>query len=210
MLDELRAAADGDEEAKERLDSLLKEDENQGPAIHAMSIGIGDVAAALMPGGEAIQAIDDTTGAVKSLADQMKERQQGLLGAQIGKSQAEVARLMGTRGGQGKIGSLISGMTGTGRNDAMDAFGGLGGRYSGGGMPSRYTPPVKDFVYRGGSQGGVITPLNTRDEFLGMKKGGAIDKFGGGAVVININGGDEARVYRVVRKALAAHTKRGH
>jgi hypothetical protein len=72
-------------------------------------------------------------------------------------------------------------------------------------MESNTESPVDDFIYRGGSSGGVITPINTKDEFLGMKPGGAIDRAarGGssGTVVINING-DTATIVRVVTDVL--------
>jgi hypothetical protein len=72
-------------------------------------------------------------------------------------------------------------------------------------MESMTDSPVEDFIYRGGSSGGVITPINTKDEFLGMKPGGAIDRAarGGssGTVVINING-DTATIVRVVTDVL--------
>jgi len=35
---------------------------------------------------------------------------------------------------------------------------------------------VDDFIYRGDETGGQITPINKKDEFLGMKAGGAIQK----------------------------------
>lgn len=65
----------------------------------------------------------------------------------------------------------------------------------------------EDFIFRGNASGGNITPINHRDEFLGMKPNGPVDQAlasrrGGGMVNIHINGGDESRVYAVVKKAL--------
>jgi len=66
--------------------------------------------------------------------------------------------------------------------------------------------PAQDFIYRGDAGGGTITPFNSADDLLGMKAGGAIDKaLGAGgmsSVTININGGDTAQIYSVVKKAM--------
>lgn len=68
---------------------------------------------------------------------------------------------------------------------------------------------VEDFIYRGNELGGRITPINQKDQFLGMKPNGPIDQVlgrrgggGGGTVNIHISGGDESKVYAVVKKAL--------
>jgi len=53
--------------------------------------------------------------------------------------------------------------------------------------------------------------LNSKDDILAMKPGGAVEEYvkstgggmgKGGNVTININGGDEARVFEVVKKAM--------
>jgi hypothetical protein len=48
--------------------------------------------------------------------------------------------------------------------------------------------------------------LDSKDDVVAMKPGGAIDQYmkgkGGGNVTININGGDEARIFEVVKKAM--------
>jgi len=78
--------------------------------------------------------------------------------------------------------------------------------------------PVNDFIYRGDSLGGVITPINKRDEFLGMKPGGPVEgalkdmkgpavAYAGATprptnVTVNINGGDLGKVYEVVKTVL--------
>ena len=64
--------------------------------------------------------------------------------------------------------------------------------------------PVNDFIYRGGATGGVITPINTADQLLGMKPGGPVDRAGrggSGTVIINING-DTATIVRTVKDVL--------
>ena len=67
---------------------------------------------------------------------------------------------------------------------------------------------LEDFVYRGDGVRGTIHPIDERDTFVGMKPGGAIDRAvggggGGGGVIININGGDERRVFDVVKRVLS-------
>lgn len=64
--------------------------------------------------------------------------------------------------------------------------------------------PVEDFIYRGGASGGVITPINSADQFIGMKPGGSVERAGrsaGGTVIINING-DTATIVRTVKDVL--------
>jgi hypothetical protein len=76
---------------------------------------------------------------------------------------------------------------------------------SGTGFPLEFNKPVKDFVYRGDGTRGSITPIDRADEFYGAKPGGAIDQAlrgTGKSVVININGGDEGRVYSIVKRIL--------
>jgi hypothetical protein len=68
-------------------------------------------------------------------------------------------------------------------------------------------PAFDDFIYRGDAGGGTITPINRADELLGAKPGGpiagAMAGMGGPRMVqININGGDTAQIYSVVKKAM--------
>lgn len=79
--------------------------------------------------------------------------------------------------------------------------------YAGTGLDTIIEPLAQDFIYRGDGTRGNITPIDTADQFFGAKPGGAIDRAitgsgGGKAVVININGGDEGRIYAVVKKVL--------
>lgn len=64
---------------------------------------------------------------------------------------------------------------------------------------------VDDFIYRGGASGGIITPINSADDFIGMKPGGNVERAGrggtGGTVVVNING-DTATIVRVMKDVL--------
>lgn len=69
---------------------------------------------------------------------------------------------------------------------------------------------MKDFVYQsgGGFAQGTITPINRADQLLGAKPGGPVaEAVGGGrsnVVNITINGGDQARTYETVKRALRA------
>lgn len=70
---------------------------------------------------------------------------------------------------------------------------------------------VEDFIYRGNGANGSITPIDTADQFIGMRPGGAIDRAmtagsqngSGGTVNINVYG-DERRMFDVVKRALRA------
>jgi hypothetical protein len=96
-------------------------------------------------------------------------------------------------------------------------IGGVGGVSAGGrrrlteggddeGGDTTITNAADDFVYRGDGVRGTLTPIDERDTFVGMKPGGAIDRAvnggGGGSVTVNIYGGDERRVYDVVKRVL--------
>lgn len=74
-------------------------------------------------------------------------------------------------------------------------------------------PESQDFLYRGGVMGGTITPINKADEFLGAKPGGPVAGMlagaGGNITTININGGDTAKIYEVVKRAVNASSKPG-
>lgn len=65
---------------------------------------------------------------------------------------------------------------------------------------------MQDFLYRGGAMGGTVTPINQADQLLGAKPGGPVDKalggMNGGQVIINISGGDTAKIYEVVKRAM--------
>lgn len=75
-------------------------------------------------------------------------------------------------------------------------------------------PPVDDFIYRGNGANGSITPIDTSDQFVGLRPGGAIDQAvngrngpagrggGGGNFTVHIHGGDERRVFDVVKRVL--------
>lgn len=70
---------------------------------------------------------------------------------------------------------------------------------------SRVVAGVHDFISqdRGGTT--VITPIDRADQVTGQKPGGPIaaaGRAGGGNVNISINGGDERRVFDVVRRAI--------
>lgn len=71
---------------------------------------------------------------------------------------------------------------------------------------SRVDAGVHDFISQDRGGRTVITPINRADQVMGVKPGGpvanAASRGGGGNVNISINGGDERRVFDVVRRAI--------
>lgn len=70
---------------------------------------------------------------------------------------------------------------------------------------SRVNPGVHDFISQNRGGQTVITPIDRADQVTGQKPGGPIaaaGRGGGGNVNISINGGDERRVFDVVRRAI--------
>lgn len=66
----------------------------------------------------------------------------------------------------------------------------------------RYEQQHNDFIYR---RDGTVIPINRSDEIMGYRPGGPIERAGGGGgapVTIHVHGGDEARVYNTVQRAL--------
>lgn len=69
---------------------------------------------------------------------------------------------------------------------------------------------VNDFIYRGDGRSGSITPIDTADQFVGMKPGGAIDRAGGlgrGVVINNLTineSGNPQKTLQMVKQAIAA------
>lgn len=61
-----------------------------------------------------------------------------------------------------------------------------------------------DFIYRGDGYSGSITPIDANDTMVGFRPGGPVANSGGigGNVQVNVYGGDEQRVFRVVQMAL--------
>ncbi len=99
----------------------------------------------------------------------------------------------------GSAGAVISGLRSGGvsvKEAALAKALGIGG------VAADMTPPVEDFIYRGGGGNGKITPIDSNDEFFGAKPGGPLMGGGSKTVNISINGGDEAKVYAVVKKVL--------
>lgn len=76
----------------------------------------------------------------------------------------------------------------------------------GSGFSPEVTPEVDDFIYRGNGVRGSITPIDPADVLVGSKEQGALDRVsgGGGNVSISIYGGDEQRIFDVVKRALRA------
>lgn len=62
-----------------------------------------------------------------------------------------------------------------------------------------------DFIYRGNGVRGTITPIDSQDTLVGSKEHGALDRMSGGSTInISIYGGDERRIFDVVKRALTA------
>jgi hypothetical protein len=131
------------------------------------------------------------------------------LAGQLGMDAGVVGSRLRTRRGQTDLIRRINELEG---NEAAIALGkalGVQGQYT-----PREKPELGDFIYRGDGMGGTLTPISSRDQFLGLYEGSPIarglNRTGGGSgnVVININGGDEQVVYRTVKKALQARGRR--
>jgi hypothetical protein len=65
----------------------------------------------------------------------------------------------------------------------------------------------EDFIYQSRGDRALITPISSQDSVVGAKPGGALSNLagragGGGNVNIHINGGDERRVFDVVKRAI--------
>lgn len=73
-------------------------------------------------------------------------------------------------------------------------------------MDYRRAAPMRDFISQDRGGRTVITPIDRADQVMGMKPGGPVatagSRGGGGNVNISINGGDERRVFDVVRRAI--------
>jgi hypothetical protein len=82
---------------------------------------------------------------------------------------------------------------GGGEGDFPDGLGGIEGR------------GVHDFIYRGDGVRGQITPIDTADQFIGMRPGGPVERGAqrdGGTVNVHIHGGNLNEVYGTVRRVL--------
>ncbi|NBP25687.1 MAG: hypothetical protein EBU81_14300 [Proteobacteria bacterium] len=64
-----------------------------------------------------------------------------------------------------------------------------------------------DFIYQNRGSQSIVTPISSQDSVIGAKPGGALSNLAGraggaGNVNIHINGGDERRVFEVVKRAI--------
>jgi hypothetical protein len=91
-------------------------------------------------------------------------------------------------------------LSGTANEGEMSGLG------EGAGIARTLGRQAHDFVYQDRGGRSVLTPIDREDQVVGMKPGGAIanatGRGGGGNVNITINGGDEARIFQVVRRAI--------
>jgi len=65
----------------------------------------------------------------------------------------------------------------------------------------------EDFIYQNRGGQSIVTPISSQDSVIGAKPGGALSNLAGraggaGNVNIHINGGDERRVFEVVKRAI--------
>ena len=198
--DMLDAINQGDEET---LNDLLEADRAIEGSMNQFGEDLTDRSNGL-PG--VVSEAKDIEKAVRDLPRMMQISE---LAGQLGMDAGVVESRLRNRRGQADLIRRINELEG---NEAAIALGkalGVQGQYT-----PREKPELGDFIYRGDGMGGTLTPISSRDQFLGLYEGSPIarglNRAGGGAgnVVININGGDEQVVYRTVKKALQARGRR--
>ena len=137
-----------------------------------------------MGDGIAVSALPDAI----ATADAKMRLLEGLTEAQL-QDPALVGRLLGGTATPQDIGGLAADRQGIARA-----------------LGSRLAPTPNDFIYQNSGGRSVITPINSEDQIMGMRPGGPIanatGRGTGGNVTINVNGGDERRVFEVVRRAI--------
>jgi len=149
---------------------------------------------------EAQKKQDEQTKATEEVSETMEsiERRKAaakildVLGSQV--SERDMQALLGGGAGAAQTASKLGAGLSDEQRAAMD-----------GALSFFKTGAMNDFVYRGGARGGTITPINKADQLLGGKAGGPLaDALGGGGnnVTININGGDTAKIYDTVKRAM--------
>jgi hypothetical protein len=138
-----------------------------------------------------------TTDAVNQLLETMRQEQLAKLTGATGLSARKLQNLLQQGfAGEQQIVSAVRGAVGGGGITEMQAREYLGL------LNLEYGAPMNDFIYQGGRGGRArVTPISSQDDFYGAKPGGPVLE-GKAPVTININGGDEARVYRVVKDVL--------
>lgn len=186
-------------DTRKHLDKILTKDKKLGDALARSNLPDAIVAAQIKQqiASLAFAAGLDPTKAAEAVEEYMTEGTfSGALTGALGTlDEGTKALLAPTVAG---LGGLLGGTTATGTPMATS----LGGTRRLGGDET-VTEEVDDFIYRGDGVRGTITPIDTADEFVGMKPGGPIDRAtGGGNVTVNIYGGDERRVFDVVKRVL--------
>jgi hypothetical protein len=138
-----------------------------------------------------------TTDAVNQLLETMRQEQLAKITGATGLSARKLQNLLQQGfAGEQQIVSAVRGAVGGGGITEMQAREYLGL------LNLEYGAPMNDFIYQGGRGGRArVTPISSQDDFYGAKPGGPVLE-GKAPVTININGGDEARVYRVVKDVL--------
>lgn len=144
---------------------------------------------------------DETTNAVEQLTGIMEREQLAKITGATGLTPEKLQQLMmqGEAGQAQIVNKLRAAATGP---DAQISE--AQAREYGGLLDLNVGRDFNDFIYRGDGTRGTINPIDSQDQFFGAKPGGPIAGAMGGnkTVYINVNGGDEARVYQVIKKVL--------
>ena len=195
------SAIDADKEGLAALESLLS-DQKEGEAKQA------EAARKEQEKQLAVQKeIDEGIGQVYHAIKESTEENRRLAFAEhlAGTGLDAEAAIGMLRGGQG--GTVLGKLRGSDNKISREAAAFLQ-YYGGAGLVTEGS--VRDFIYRGGARGGIITPIDRSDQLLGMKPGGAFDRAGGfgRSVVINhltINeSGNPKKTLQMVKRAIQA------
>ena len=149
--------------------------------------------------GNQVESTDATTDAVEQLLGMMEREQLAKLTGATGMTPERLQKLM-QQGDSGKGQIMDSLASAVGMDDITKVqareYAGLLGLSMGG--------RLNDFIYRGDGAQGTVHPINNKDVIGTLRDGSGplAQGGGGGGVNIYINGGDEARVYQVVKKVL--------
>lgn len=182
----------------ESLDQILEGSETDAKTLADTLTEASTTAKNTGKDGEVVKASDRTTSAVNSLISYQESldvaqalgisRKDAMLTMErerTGKGKGKTAE---TYFGKDKFSdTTISDADYNKRRDTLVAAGLISGR------DYARRPAVQDFVYTGGANGGVIRPISSSDEFLGMKPNGAVDRAlqrngsGEGNVIVNVH-----------------------
>jgi len=205
-------------------DSLMKQFE--GRAEEAKLVAVDEEIAKLMEGQveqaeeqagqEAVESqeqVTATTEVQKAVAASAEGRTSDLIDALMAMKLHEALSAGGFRQGTKEYNELFKGLH-AGQVEAQDTLlaryrstgEGVSEAQSAAGAQVGVFDLQQDFIYRGNRSGGTLTPISQADDLIGGKPGGPVEAAlggrGGGMVNVNVYGGDQARVYETVKKAL--------